>query len=171
MSQFGRKQNRAQYIDLIQNSPNQKKIFDSEIFKKFVLEFVPDTSIEDGMTRYEIPESVVNSLKQMRIEPENQLNYLSIYFLKVYRGHITCCHQGFELRNYFDVKSVPIDSLKDPFLFEFNSLTNVFPRFQTTEFINSSLVYDYISKHRNLLKNNEIKREYELVTRKIDEIR
>lgn len=171
MSLFVWKPNHTQYSKLKRQTSIQMINDDTEIFRRFVLEFVPDTSIDDGMTRYEIPESVVNSLKQMRNEPRNQLNYLAIYFLKIYRGHITCCHQGYELRNYFDLKSIPIDSINDPFLFEFNRLTNVFPKSESIEFINSGLVYEYISKNRNLLKNKEVKREYDLVTGKINEIR
>ena len=144
---------------------------ESAIFKKYVSEFVPDTSIEDGMTKYEIPDSVVKSLKELRIDPEIQLNYLSIYFLKVYRGHLICCHQGYELRNYFDLKNLGIDSINDPFLYEFNEITNVITKNKPVEFINSNLAYEYVSKHKNLLENKEIKNEYRLITEKINSFR
>jgi hypothetical protein len=143
----------------------------SMLLKQYVQEFIADSSLEDGITKYVVPDNIVEDLKRMRDQPETQLVCLSIYFLKIYQGHLICCNQGYELRNHIDFSSGEIDSVYDPFLYEFNRITKVFAENQNIDFINSDIAYDYVSRNRHLLKNKEIEFEFRRITNKINTYR
>ncbi len=95
------------------------------IVKQFVEEFLPDTIIQNGMRKMNtFPDSVVKAFKALRLNRQKQEKYLTLLYLKIYRGHLQCCYQSFELRKKPNI--IGIDSIADPLLFEYNLITKQF---------------------------------------------
>lgn len=149
--------------------PNTPSVLDNDSLlallsraKRFAENYRPISSSESGIALLNnIPDSIVYSFKQLRLHGRSEYEkYLTLIFLKIYRTHLQCCHQGFELRN--SIKKGNIDSLTDPLLYEFNLISNFFDNSNTIEFINSGISINWLEKNKKFLEYDEIKKEYEI---------
>ena len=84
--------------------------------------------------------------------------YLTLIILKLYRAHLECCNQSYELR-----KGYKLDSLDTPILFEFIKITKIYDLNNPIEFIPSSIAYNLVNKNKELLKYPPIKKEFDLI--------
>ena len=132
--------------------------------KEFAENYLPDSIPNKGVGQLEnIPENVVIAFRKLRWKnPKEHERYLTLIFIKLYRGHLQCCNQSYEVRLMKSTSGM-IDSLFDPLLFEYNLLTNQFDNKHKVEFVPSSIGFDWTEKHKFLLQDTLIKREYELV--------
>ena len=129
--------------------------------KRFAEEYKPVSNSKLGIALLaNIPDSIVYSYKQLRIHGNNEYGkYLTLVFLKIYRTHLRCCRQGYELRNHISKKE-NIDSLSDPLLYEFNLISKLFDNSQRIEFINSGIPHIWVEKNKKLLEYDRINKEY-----------
>jgi hypothetical protein len=133
-----------------------------EIARQFAENFLPDTTMESGMKKMNtFPDSVVKAFKAIRTDRQNQERYLTLIYLKIYRGHLQCCHQSYELRA--KPNGIGIDSIADPLLFEYNLITKQFDNNKGIEMINSAIADTWVERNKNLLSDNQIKKEYRLI--------
>lgn len=120
------------YQDTIPPKDNLK------IVRQFAEEFSPDTTTQNGLSKMnDFPDSIVKAFKELRLDLKNQEKYLTLIYLKVYRGHLQCCHQSYELRKKTNIKG--IDSVADPLLFEYNFITKQFDNKRRIEMITSGI--------------------------------
>jgi hypothetical protein len=108
-----------------------------------------------------LPDSVIVAFKNIRMEPDSQEKYLSLLYLKIYRGHLQCCRRGFELRFNFNVNG--IDSISDPLLYEYNLLTKQFDATKRIEMITSGIAEIWVEKNNRLLNDDQILQEIKLI--------
>ncbi len=133
-----------------------------KIVRQFAENFVPDTTMQSGMKKMNnFPDSVVKAFKAIRADRQNQEKYLTLIYLKIYRGHLQCCHQSYELRT--KTNSMGIDSIADPLLFEYNLIIKQFDKDKRIEMINSSMADSWVEKNKYLLSDDQIKKEYRLI--------
>src|SRR5690606_14399277 len=120
--------------------------------RQFAENFVPDTTMQSGMRKMNnFPDSVVKAFKAIRADRQNQEKYLTLVYLKIYRGHLQCCHQSYELRA--KPNSIGIDSIADPLLFEYNLITKQFDDNKRIEMITSGIADTWVEKNKNLLSD------------------
>ena len=133
-----------------------------KIARQFAENFAPDSTMQSGMrkTNY-FPDSVVEAFKAIRADQQNQEKYLTLIYLKIYRGHLQCCHQSYELRA--KPNSIGIDSISDPLLFEYNLITKLFDNNSRIEIITSGIADTWVERNKNLLSDDQIKKEYRLI--------
>ena len=133
-------------------------------------------SFYNSESRHEFPFDSLKtkpSLLELRTNNEDTLKYyLTLLLIKKYKYHIECCNQGYELRNQNSNKTVGIDTLADPMLYEFlrfsesfediglpvNSLLN-----NRVEFMNSGIIMDWLNKETKYLQSDSIKSYYNYV--------
>lgn len=133
-----------------------------KIVRKFAEEFLPDTTIQNGMNKMNsFPDSIIKAFKELRTDRENQEMYLTLIYLKIYRGHLQCCHQSYELRA--NPNPLGIDSITDPLLFEYNLITKQFDNDKPIELISSDIAYSWVDKNKRLLSFEHIKKEYTII--------
>ncbi len=129
--------------------------------KKFAENYKPVSNSEFGIaTLTNIPDSIVYSFRQLRLHSNNEyVKYLTLILVRVYRTHLKCCHQGYEMRNKPSGKG--IDSIADPLLYEFNLISKTFENNKPIEFINSGIGHSWLEENKQLLKYDRLKKEYE----------
>lgn len=133
-----------------------------EIARQFAENFLPDTTIQNGIKKMNtFPDSVVKAFKAIRIDRQNQEKYLTLLYLKIYRGHLQCCHQSYELR--VKPNSIGIDSIADPLLFQYNLIIKQFDNNKSIEMITSNIADTWVEKNKNLLTYDQIKKEYKII--------
>jgi len=99
--------------------------------------------------------------------------YITLLMLKKYRFQMECCNQGYELRN-LSLKSNTkgLDTLSNPVLYEFLKFSNSFDKkgytidsllLKPIEFMNSSMILDWLDKKPKYLEYPRIKSEYEQI--------
>lgn len=140
---------------------NKKTCRSLYIAKQFSENYVPDTSTEKGFDRMStFPDSIISAFKSLRTDRKNQEKYLTLLYLKIYRGHLQCCHQSYELRKN---TSKGIDSIADPLLYEFNLITKAYKSSNPIEIVGSSIAFFWVEKNKRLLSYDKIKREYDII--------
>ena len=145
-------------IDTIANSNTTDNL---KIAKQFAETFVPDTTIQSGFNKsFTFPDSVVTAFKFLRSDKPNQEKYLTLLYLKIYRGQLQCCHQSFELRRNL---TKGIDSILDPLLFEFNNITKFYNSNERIEMIGSGIGVVWVEKNNYLLSYDKIAQEYDTI--------
>jgi len=108
-----------------------------------------------------VPENITSSFPTLRQTNKKELEqYLTLIFLKLYRSHLECCHQGYEIRIS---KTQKIDSIADPLIYEYNLITKDYKPYTIIEFVSSSIGYDWTKKNPTLLIYNAIKKEYDII--------
>ncbi len=130
------------------------------LVKNFAEGFVPDTTSLVMDRVHHFPDSVVAAFKSLRADRSNMEKYLTLLYLKIYRGHLQCCHQSYELRKNV---SGGIDSLSDPLLYEYNFITRFYNSNKPIEMIGSGLADVWVEHNRRLLKDPQIKKEYDII--------
>lgn len=134
-----------------------------EIAKQFSENFNPDTTIKNGFAQmFNFPDSVVSAFKALRSDRKNQEKYLTLLYLKIYRGHLQCCHQSYEIRKTIR-QDIGIDSISDPLLYEFNLITKQFDSRKRIEMISSGIADNWLTKNKQLLEYDKINSQYKLI--------
>jgi len=120
-----------------------------KILKKFAENYHPNNKVN------ELPEmlpiialEIKNSIYQADSSGEQ---YLTLILLKLYKVHLECCNQSYELR-----PDSELDTISNPILDEFLKITQLYDSKKTIEFIPSSIAYDWIIKHPYLCKYSPI---------------
>ncbi len=135
-----------------------------KIAQQFSETFVMDTILNNAMKQiHNFPDSIITAFKAIRFNKEEQEKYLTLLYLKIYTGHLICCHQSYELRK--NPNAIGIDSLADPLLYEYNLITHQFNQNKRIEFVSSALAYSWIEKNNYLLSYEPIKKEYNKLKR------
>lgn len=119
----------------------------------------------------DVPCEVVIAFKRLgECDRRASERYLSLIFVKVYRAHLLCCNQSYELRTYENHRT-GIDSITDPLLYEFNGITKTFDPHAPIEMISSAIPYTWIKTHGYLRDDPAIKKELAIIKRKEAAIR
>ena len=84
---------------------------------------------------------------------ENE-KYITLILLKLYRSHLECCNQSYELREINK-----LDSLDTPIIYAFLRYTNLYDLRKPIKFIPSSISYEWIKRKPILLDYEPIKNE------------
>jgi hypothetical protein len=132
---------------------------DNKTLKEFAENYKPTT---DKVAELPIVTSQIKlNLLSLRQSDKAKLEqYLTLIFIKLYRSHLECCHQSYEVRT---AHSSTIDSIVDPLVFEFNLITKVYKPTDRIEMFSSGIVYDWVKKHPTLLNDYRIKKEYKII--------
>jgi len=110
----------------------------------------------------DIPDKIRSSFPILRQKNKKELEqYLTLIFIKLYRSHMECCHQDYEIRT--SKATYMIDSIGDALIYEYNLITKNYNPNTIIEFVSSSIGYDWTKKHPSLLKYNAIKKEYDII--------
>ncbi len=127
---------------------------------------------KDGIAKLvEVPAHVVEAFTHLKAEDRSACEkYLALIFIKLYRAHLECCNQSYELRTRSS-KRFDIDRAADPLLFEFNSITKMYDMDKPIEFISSAMAYDWVKAHTYLRNDPAIKKEYVVVKKRKTETR
>lgn len=139
------------------------------IVRNFAEQYNPSFESNMGVPALgNIKNEVINAIKELRGASKVELEkYLTLIFIKLYRAHLECCHQSFELR--LSDKTY-IDQNQDPLLYEFNLIIKMFKQNEMIPFISSRISYDYVMSHSYLLEYNKIKSEIKIIDRLLDKI-
>ena len=128
-----------------------------EIFKDFAVNYAPS-----GIAM--LPETSATVLKAISIvkitQPEEFEKYLTLIFVKLYSAHLVCCHQSYEIRRQ---PSNGIDKESNPLVYEFNTLTKMYPKSKSIEFISSGIGYVYVKSNQHLLDFRLIEFHVEII--------
>ena len=158
-------------IDKPERSSIEKYSDNDSIVKTFVENFQPDSTLNGFHKMHNFTGQFVYSLKQLRKEKSpNSEKYLTLLYLKIYRGHLKCCHQSYELRKLIPQK-IAIDSISDPVLFEYNLITKQINNSKNQEFISSGIAESWLQKNNKLLIYSEISKEISLIKKISSEIK
>ncbi len=138
-----------------------------QVAKTFAENYEPE---QEGVARLRnVPAHVVEAFKDLKESDRSACEkYLALIFIKIYRAHLACCNQSYELRTRF---SLSIDKDADPLLFEFNSITKTYDAGRPIEFISSDMAYDWIKAHAYLRNDPVIKKEVTIIKKKEAAIR
>ncbi len=129
--------------------------------RQFAENFTSDTTEQSRFNKtFTFPDSVVMAFKSLRSDSINQEKYLTLLYLKIYRRHLQCCHQSYELR---ENSAGGIDSIADPLLYEYNRITNFFDSNKSIERIGSGFAEAWVEKNKRLLSYDKIKQEYKTI--------
>lgn len=140
-----------------------------KIVRNFAERYTPSVESNNGVPVFGyIKNEVINAFNELRGTNKVELEkYLTLIFIKLYRAHLQCCHQSYELR----ISDKPyIDQTQDPLLYEFNLLTNMYKQNEIIPFISSRMSYDYVKTHSYLLEYNKIKTEIKKIDRLLHKI-
>jgi hypothetical protein len=91
--------------------------------------------------------------------------HLTLIILKLYRSHLECCNQSYELRNNFI-----LNKEEQPILYKYLIITEEIAVEGFIEFIPSSIAYDWVTKKPELLIYEPIKVEFERIRDNIKRI-
>lgn len=140
------------------------------VVRKFSESYDPKTNSKTEIPFLKnIPENIAYSIKRLRINGnEEYIKHLTLILVKLYKEHLKCCHQGYELRN--KVSIVGIDSIADPLLFEFNLVSKIFDNKKPIEFINSAIAFSWVEQNKQLLDYKKLKSEYDKIKKIISDI-
>lgn len=155
-------------LKILKKSPNKFSNQDNlKIAKEFAESYLPDSIPNKGVEELrDIPDSVVYAFRNLD-NKEAKEKYLVLIFLKLYRSHMQCCHQSYDLRTKFSNK---IDSITDPLLFEYNLVTKQYTNDKPIEFIPSFIAERWVDSHPYLLKYQNIQTEYNKIKKVEDSI-
>jgi hypothetical protein len=140
-----------------------------KLAKEFAETYSPDPFGKTGVTEVpSVPDSVLVAFKALgNIDKAAEEKYLTLIFLKLYRAHMQCCHQSYELRKN---SAANIDSISDPLLYEYNLATRQFNPDKRIEFVSSHIAQSWVDSNRYLLKYNQIRMEYDKIKKIEDSI-
>jgi hypothetical protein len=129
-----------------------------ERLKEFALEYEPTP--QKGKTILEpIPISISTEFKNLRENGKKYEEHLALIFTKIYRYHLTCCHQSYEIRTNNTALITP----EDPLVFELMVLTDIYPKGKHVELLTSAVILTILEEHPELL-------DYEPLSKELQEI-
>lgn len=142
------------------------QVTDLMVVKAFAENYAPD---RDSPAQLEdVPAEVVLAFEKLKNSDQSSCEkYLALVFVKLYRSHLECCNQSYELRTK---PSSGFDKTADPLLFVFNSITKQFDASKPIEFISSGMPYEWVKMRSYLLNDAAIKKEVAIIKVKQTEI-
>jgi hypothetical protein len=145
-------------------SQNHLKLV-TEFAEVFSPNLVPNTGVASVPS---VPDSVLVAFKALgNIDKTAEEKYLTLIFLKLYRAHMQCCHQSYELRKN---SATNIDSTTDALLYEYNLVTKQYSPDERIEFVSSHIAQSWVDSNKYLLKYNRIRIEYDKIKKIEDSI-
>jgi hypothetical protein len=154
-------------IDTTSHFTNQEHL---KMAKEFAESYQPNSIPNDGVVANvpKVSDSVLDAFRSLAYQNNEAANkYLTLIFLKLYRSHMQCCHQSYELREGSIEK---IDSVKDPLLYEFNRVAKFYNDNERPEFISSGISKAYVDSNQYLLQYDKINLEYKKIQKVEDSI-
>lgn len=150
------KLNLVLYLGLIYNSSciatYQKDTDARKILKTFAENYEPKNKINQPPDMLpKVSESIKKAIYEADTAGEK---YLTLIILKLYRAHLECCNQSYELRPDSELNIV-----SNPILNEFLKITKQYSSTKYIEFIPSSIAYEWTVKHPYLSEYDDINRE------------
>lgn len=113
-----------------------------------------------------LPEPSKEVLEILRKMGESQrqetIPLLSLVFLRIYRSHLACCHQGYELRTVTGMKGISKEA--DPLLFWYNEAIGRFSNLGGIEMVHSYIAFEYLKTHPELLEDPNIREEFDRIS-------
>jgi hypothetical protein len=142
------------------------QVTDLMLVKAFAENYAPN---RDSPAQLEnVPAEVALAFEKLGNSDQSSCEkYLALVFVKLYRSHLECCNQSYELRTK---PSSGIDKAADPLLFVFNSITKKFDASKPIEFISSGMPYEWVKVRSYLLNDAAIKKEVAIIKVKQTEI-
>lgn len=92
--------------------------------------------------------------------------YLTLIILKLYKTHLECCNQAYELR-----RENEFENLENPILIAFLKITKLDNPSKNMEFIPSSISYDWVMKNKYLYEYFPINQTIKEIDKLIENIR
>lgn len=152
---------------LTKKEKDQKKRIEKnclQYVKEYAESFFPDSS--SSASPKNAPDSIVSSFLALKTTDHNLFEkYLTLVFIKIYRAHLQCCHQSYELRG-----KVPKNN-KDTLVKEFIEMVKYFPLEKDHEFIPSHIAKKWVNENHKLMKYDLIKNEMNTINEISENIR
>ncbi len=121
-----------------------KKNYNS--LKEFAQEF------NDNFRLPIINNNIKNDIINLRYSDKHELEkYISLVLLKVYKSHLICCSQGYDIGSGYHDQ----DSLFRPLQYEFYK----FSEYKRHEGLHSGVIYEWVQKNNSLLADSLIQNE------------
>ncbi|MBP6391818.1 MAG: hypothetical protein KA175_14380 [Flavobacteriales bacterium] len=93
------------------------------------------------------------------IDKAAQEKLLTLLFLKVYRAHLECCHQSYDLRT----SPIGSDRNKDPLVFQFVELLKYQQGDVRLDFISSEIAFNHVAANKTLLNDPRVRQEHDAI--------
>jgi len=133
-----------------------------QIARTFAEQYEPRTDDVEQLKK--VPANVIKAFEHLSTSEKAACEkYLSLIFIRIYRAHLECCNQSYELRTW---ASSGIDRTADPLLFIFNGITGKYATDKPIEFISSGMAYDWVNARAYLRNDPAIKKELAIVKKK-----
>lgn len=150
-----------------QNCKN-KNILTSQKSKKILelKEFAERYKAENNEfnNHLQLPEIDSNLAKIILIECDSMKRdcekYLTLIILKMYKAHLKCCNQTYEIRN-----KLSFNREEQPILYQFLKITGIYDPNIFVEFIPSSISYQWVKNNQELMKYKPIRSEIREIER------
>lgn len=150
------------YFGFILNSCNAKQYINKQdtdavrVLKTFAENYKPNNKVNESPAALPI---VTEELKSAIYQADSVgEKYLTLILLKLYKAHLECCNQSYELR-----PDSELDIISNPILDEFLKTTKLYNSKKSIEFIPSSIVYEWIIKHPYLCEYSPINKEMKAI--------
>lgn len=143
-------------ISAIQLNAQQNSL---EVVKKYALEYEPTP--EEGMitTLKPVPLSIVEEFQKLRVKNVAYEQHLALIFAKIYRYHLTCCHQSYELRT----ENIYFITSEDPLVYELMTLSKKYADNEFVEFLSSGVILNILDERSELLRYEPLKNEFQKI--------
>lgn len=153
----------AQQVKKHQNN-NSRAI---EVLKEFAEYYHPNNKVNEPPDKLPtLTEDIKNSIYETRQSDSSAYQrYITLIILKLYRSHLECCNQTYELRQDFK-----LDSMQTPILFAFLDFTRLYDISRPIEFIPSSIAYKWVQERPTLLNYPPIQEEVEKIKKRKEAI-
>lgn len=130
------------------------------LLRQYALEYEPTP--EKGKvvpTLNQIPENISQAFQKARLAGRPEEKSLVLIFAKLYRAHLFCCHQSYEIRT----NNTQFITAEDPMVFEVISLIERYPTNSHFEFLSSGIIMDVLEEREDLLDFEPIRKEYDII--------
>ena len=156
------------HTDETEANPNSTKTENVDTLRNvntanfFVHHYNPNRKSNSGIARLPVPsDSIVSAFLFVKDNyPDKFETQLTILLLKLYRAHLECCHQSYEIRQE---PSTELSPTRDFLVYEFNLLSHQFPANKRLELITSTIGYNYVKSNPRLLTNDTVRVYFEAI--------
>ena len=128
--------------------------------EKFACEYRPPLTVNVGVNKLPyVNKDLLGAINNLMINDTAMCEkYLSLILLKLYKSHLNCCHQSYDLKT-----GRAIDSLNNPIVFAFIKCTRMYNLNEPIEFISSSMGYEWVLNNKWVLRDKRLNKEFILI--------
>ncbi|KJS05177.1 MAG: hypothetical protein VR77_09260 [Flavobacteriales bacterium BRH_c54] len=149
-----------------QGVKNQEENNAVDKLQKMALEYTPINSGKPSQLPEIDSEQKKYIINAVSIDKNASEQYITLIILKLYRSHLECCNQAYEIR-----KTNIIDKEEQPLLYQFIILSNIIDVNEIKEFLPSSIGYDFVMEKPSLRKYKAIDNEMNTINRILKRIK